>query len=92
MAVPKKRTGHTLEADIRLENLNEFKSITKTFEEESGIASLEDFLNEVSLVSDVNDQKNDNSPKVTLMTIHAVRGIHNRRMKKTAKKRWKAVG
>lgn len=66
---------HTLEADIRLENLNEFKSITKTFEKESGIASLEDFLNEVSLVSDVNDQKNDNSPKVTLMTIHAVKGL-----------------
>lgn len=66
---------HTLEADIRLENLDEFKSITKTFEEESGIASLEDFLNEVSLVSDVNDQKDDSSPKVTLMTIHAVKGL-----------------
>ncbi len=66
---------HTLEADIRLENLSEFKSITKTFEEESGIASLEDFLNEVSLVSDVNDQKNDDAPKVTLMTTHAVKGL-----------------
>ncbi len=66
---------HTLEADIRLENLSEFKSITKTFEEESGIASLEDFLNEVSLVSDVNDQKNDDTPKVALMTTHAVKGL-----------------
>ena len=66
---------HTLEADIRLENLEEFKSITKNFEEESGIASLEDFLNEISLVSDVNDQKNDDLPKVTLMTIHAVKGL-----------------
>lgn len=66
---------HTLEADIRLENLNEFKSISKTFEEESGIASLEEFLNEVSLVSDVNEQKNDNTSKVTLMTIHAVKGL-----------------
>ncbi len=66
---------HTLEADIRLENLNEFKSITKTFEEESGIASLEDFLSEVSLVSDVNDQKNDDLKKVALMTIHAVKGL-----------------
>lgn len=65
----------TLEADIRLENLEEFKSITKTFEEESGIASLEDFLNEVSLVSDVNDQKNDDAHKVTLMTTHAVKGL-----------------
>ena len=66
---------HTLESDIRLENLDEFKSITKTFEEESGIASLEDFLNEVSLVSDVNEQKNDDTPKVTLMTTHAVKGL-----------------
>ena len=66
---------HTLEADIRLENLEEFKSITKTFEEESGIASLEDFLNEVILVSDVNDQKEDGASKVTLMTIHAVKGL-----------------
>lgn len=66
---------HTLESDIRLENLEEFKSITKTFEEESGIASLEDFLNEVSLVSDVNDQKEDGASKVTLMTIHAVKGL-----------------
>ena len=66
---------HTLEADIRLENLDEFKSISKTFEEESGIASLEDFLNEVSLVSDVNEQKNDTTDKVTLMTMHAVKGL-----------------
>lgn len=66
---------HTLEADIRLENLDEFKSITKTFEEESGNSSLEDFLGEISLVSDVNDQKNDDTPKVTLMTTHAVKGL-----------------
>ena len=66
---------HTLEADIRLENLNEFKSITKSFEEESGVASLEDFLSEVSLVSDVNEQKNDLSSKVTLMTMHSVKGL-----------------
>lgn len=66
---------HTLEADIRLENLEEFKSISKTFEDESGIASLEDFLNEVSLVSDVNEQKNDDASKVTLMTMHAVKGL-----------------
>ena len=66
---------HSLEADIRLENLEELKSITKIFEDESGIASLEDFLNEISLVSDVNEQKDDNAKKVTLMTIHAVKGL-----------------
>lgn len=66
---------HTLEADIRLENLEEFKSISKVFEEESGVASLEDFLNEISLVTDVNEQKNSDTPKVTLMTTHAVKGL-----------------
>lgn len=66
---------HTLESEIRLENLNEFKSISKTFEEESGMASLEDFLNEVSLVSDVNEEKSNSDNKVTLMTIHSVKGL-----------------
>ena len=66
---------HTLEADIRLENLDEFKSITKVFEEESGVVSLGDFLDEISLVSDVNEQKNDNVSKVSLMTIHSVKGL-----------------
>lgn len=65
----------TLEADIRLENLEEFKSISKTFEEESGIASLDEFLNEISLVSDVNEQKDDSKEKVTLMTMHSVKGL-----------------
>ena len=34
----------SLEADIRLENLEEFKSITKSFEEQYGLVSLEDFI------------------------------------------------
>ena len=66
----------TLEADIRLENLEEFKSITKSVEENDGIVSLSDFLDELSLVSDVNDQKNDvNDERVSLMTIHSVKGL-----------------
>jgi len=64
----------TLEASIRLENLEEFKSITRNFEEEYGVISLEDFLNEISLVSDVTEHKNE-SNKVTLMTVHAVKGL-----------------
>ena len=64
----------TLEADIRLENLEEFKSITKAFEERDGLVSLEDFLFEVSLVSD-RDEYKDNSDKVSLMTVHAVKGL-----------------
>jgi len=64
----------TLEAEIRLENLEEFKSITKNYEEEFGIISLSDFLNEVSLVSDISEHQDGNN-KVSLMTIHAVKGL-----------------
>ena len=66
----------TLEADIRLENLEEFKSITKSFEENEGLTGLDDFLDELSLVSDVSDTKNDSlEEKITLMTMHAVKGL-----------------
>ena len=64
----------SLEAEIRLENLEEFKSITKGYEEEYGVISLTDFLNEVSLVSDISEHQ-DSSNKVSLMTIHAVKGL-----------------
>lgn len=64
----------TLEADIRIENLEEFKSITKTFEEKEGLVSLEDFLLEISLVSDVNEYKDDKN-RISLMTVHSVKGL-----------------
>lgn len=64
----------SLEAEIRLENLEEFKSITKGYEEEYGVISLSDFLNEVSLVSDISEHQDSNN-KVSLMTIHAVKGL-----------------
>ncbi len=64
----------TLDAEIRLENLEEFKSITKNFEEQNGVISLEDFLLEISLVSDVEEHKNNNDV-VTLMTIHSAKGL-----------------
>lgn len=64
----------TLESEIRLENLEEFKSITKTFEEKNGVISLEDFLLEISLVSDVNEYKDDKN-RISLMTIHSVKGL-----------------
>ncbi len=64
----------SLESEIRLENLEEFKSITKGYEEESGVISLTDFLNEVAIVSDVSEHQ-DSTNKVSLMTIHAVKGL-----------------
>ncbi len=64
----------TLESEIRLENLEEFKSITKNYENEFGEVSLDDFLNEISLVSDVTEHSEGNN-KVSLMTVHSVKGL-----------------
>ena len=64
----------TIEAEIRLENLEEFKSITKNFEENNGVISLEEFLLEIALVSDIEEHKN-NTDVVTLMTIHSAKGL-----------------
>jgi len=64
----------TIEAEAKIENLEEFKSITKNFEERYGIISLEEFLSEISLVSDIEEHKN-NTNVVTLMTIHSAKGL-----------------
>lgn len=68
------KSEKSLEADIRIENLNEFKSITKNFEEKYGIISLEAFLEEISLVADM-EEHNDNTDLITLMTIHSAKGL-----------------
>lgn len=64
----------TLESEVRLENLEEFKSITKSFEEREGLISLEDFLLEISLISDVEEYKDDPN-RISLMTVHSVKGL-----------------
>ena len=64
----------SLEAEVRLENLEEFKSITKAFEELEGSVSLEEFLLEISLVSDVEEYKDDPN-RISLMTVHSVKGL-----------------
>lgn len=66
--------SNELESELRLENLEEFKTITSQFEEKYGIISLEEFLAEVSLVSDISEYRN-NDNAVTLMTIHLAKGL-----------------
>ena len=65
--------SNTLESEIRLENLEEFKSITLAFEEK-GIYSLEGFLEEISLVSDMKEYQNQENG-VALMTLHFAKGL-----------------
>ena len=68
------KSEDSLEADIRIENLNEFKSITANFEEMYGIISLESFLEEISLVADIEEHKNETN-LITLMTVHSAKGL-----------------
>lgn len=64
----------SLESELRLDNLMEFKSITATFEETTGSVNLGDFLEEISLIADVTEHK-DFDDVVTLMTIHSAKGL-----------------
>lgn len=65
---------HSLDADIRLENLMEFKSITENYQKDTGNVNLEDFLEDISLVADSQEhQEFDNA--ITLMTMHAAKGL-----------------
>ena len=64
----------SLESELRLDNLMEFKSITASFEEQTGSVNLEDFLSEISLVADISEHKSDGN-EVTLMTIHSAKGL-----------------
>lgn len=65
-----------LDDEIRLENLEEFKSITKA-SEENGTYDLEEFLGNIALVSDIG-QYNNNDNAVTLMTLHSSKGLEFR--------------
>ena len=67
-------SNKNLENEIRLDNLEEFKSITKTFEERTGSVSLEDFLEEVALISDISEHREE-TDAVTLMTMHSAKGL-----------------
>jgi len=69
----------TIEANSRLENLEEFKTVTKDFEasnEED--KTLVSFLTDLALIADidrVDEEDSDNEEKVTLMTLHAAKGL-----------------
>ncbi len=67
----------SLEAESRLENLDEFLSVTKNFEETSEDKSLVGFLTDLALVADI-DKLDDDGGKtdaVVLMTLHSAKGL-----------------
>lgn len=62
---------NSLDYEMRLENLEEFKTVTKKYEEENGDNSLEEFLYQMALISDTTTSNSG----VSLMTFHTVKGL-----------------
>ena len=65
---------NTLQAENRIENINEFLTVAGEFEEESAENTLADFLDTITLSSDI-DQVEDEEDSVTLMTLHMAKGL-----------------
>ena len=68
-----------LESQARIENIQEFLSVTKNFDEngenvedETGVETLSRFLNDLALIADTDDGAQETS-EVTLMTLHAAK-------------------
>lgn len=68
------RIENTLESEERINNINELISAVAQFSETTDNAKLEEFLTQVALVSDI-DEVDDKKNAVTLMTIHAAKGL-----------------
>ncbi len=77
-----KKTGYTkaledektVEAENRIENLEEFLTVTQEFETEEAENSLQNFLEGMTLSSDV-DNLDEEENYVTLMTLHSAKGL-----------------
>jgi DNA helicase-2/ATP-dependent DNA helicase PcrA len=67
----------SLEAQSRLENLDELLSVTKNFEESSEDKSLVAFLTDLALVADIDsmDDDGEKSDAIVLMTLHSAKGL-----------------
>jgi len=64
----------TVEAETRIENIKEFLTVTAEYDSGREEGSLEEFLAEVSLVSDIDSIKED-TDVVVLMTLHSAKGL-----------------
>jgi DNA helicase II / ATP-dependent DNA helicase PcrA len=67
----------SIEAQSRLENLDELLSVTKNFEEVNEDKSLVAFLTDLALVADIDslDEDGEKTDSITLMTLHSAKGL-----------------
>ncbi|MGO4530815.1 DNA helicase PcrA [Paenibacillus sp. 2TAF8] len=69
---------NTIESRARLENIEEFLSVTMEFEKNNEDKTLVSFLTDLALIADIdsmNDDEEDQSDAVTLMTMHSAKGL-----------------
>ncbi|MDP4096523.1 DNA helicase PcrA [Paenibacillus sp. P96] len=69
---------NTLESRSRLENIDEFLSVTMEFEKNNEDKSLVSFLTDLALIADIdsmNDADEEQQDTVTLMTMHSAKGL-----------------
>ena len=64
----------SVEAQSRIENLQEFLSVAMEFDKNSEENTLEEFLGNISLISDIDKLDNDDNA-VVLMTLHSAKGL-----------------
>ena len=67
-------TENTVEAESRIENLEEFLTVANEFDDEEADKSLNNFLQNISLSSDTDELEDENN-QVTLMTLHSAKGL-----------------
>lgn len=67
----------TLEAVSRLENIEEFLTVTKNFEEQNDDKTLVAFLTDLALIADIDqmDKEDTSNDSVVLMTLHSAKGL-----------------
>ena len=65
---------NTVEAESRIQNLEEFLTVAIEFEDEMAENSLAEFLESISLTSDI-DGMEESEDSVTLMTLHSAKGL-----------------
>lgn len=68
----------TLESQSRIENIEEFLSVTQNFEKSNDDKSLVGFLTDLALVADIDkldEDENDKNNAVVLMTLHSAKGL-----------------
>ncbi|SDW82010.1 DNA helicase PcrA [Paenibacillus sp. PDC88] len=69
---------NTLESKARLENIDEFLSVTMEFEKNNEDKSLVSFLTDLALIADIdsmNDDEEEQDDAVVLMTMHSAKGL-----------------